>query len=437
MKRALSLIFALVLSLVVVPATVTTSSVSAAPLGVFVSNTTLSTNTGLGFCTPTTVKGCIESINVDGNELTPVSSFAGASYGIGGGLYSGPCRFIATTVSQCEYPYMVLYPMPGGQNMQRPLSNVQINFRRQLNSHPTSSIGAVIVNGSLQSFTPAAPEIRDVASINANTVEVHSASTGYCLGWVTEIDTCTIGDVATSKVSNRIAMLLLPAMRSSVVPPDAADETCRALYPMNTCLINIFDEASQGGWVDTDASVFGLTSMDRNTGAAQLKIAGPHFKAAVNGTSELNLSNFRMFLTTGYLDNSFGLAPSQANATTLSVKRTTTESSTRPVTQYIPSNEGLLVSSTGIGFSIPTISVQRTLVVKRNKKLTTDALLKAAGVFQTKKFGSAKITINKKHGMKYAGKRYSFSKKRTVLVNIRYKSSKSTFSVRQLTVKVL
>jgi hypothetical protein len=293
------------------------------------------------------------------------------------------------------------------------------------------------VNGSLQSFTPAAPGVRDVASINANAVEVHSASTGYCLGWVTEIDTCTIGHVATSKVSNRIAMLLLPAMRSSVVPPDAADETCRALYPMNTCLINIFDEASRGGWVDTDASVFGLTSMDRNTGAAQLKIAGPHLKAAVSGTSELNLSKFRMFLTSGYLNNSFGLTPAQANGTTLAVKRTTTESSTRPVTQYIPSAEGLLVSSTGIGFSIPTISVQRTLVVKRNKKLTTDALLRAAGVFQTKQFGAAKITINKNHGMKYAGKRYSFSKKRTVLVNIRYKSSKTTFSVRQLTIKVL
>ena len=437
MKRALSLLSALVLSLVVVPATVATSSVSAAPLGVYISNTPLSTNTGLGFCTPSTAKGCIESISVDGNELTPVSSFAGASYGIGGGLYSGPCRFIGTTVSQCEYPYMVLYPMPGAQNMQRPLNNVQINFRRQLNSHPTSSIGAVIVNGSLQSFTPAAPGIRDVASINANTVEVHSASTGYCLGWVMEMDTCTIGDVATSKVSNRVAMLLLPAMRSSVVPPDAADETCRALYPMNTCLINIFDEASRGGWVDTDASVFGLTSMDRNTGAAQLKIAGPHLKAAVNGTSELNLSNFRMFLTSGYLNNSFGLTPAQANGTTLAVKRTTTESSTTPVTQYIPSTEGLLVSTTGIGFSIPTISIQRTLVVKRNKQLTSDALLKAAGVFQTKQFGAAKITVNSKRGMKFAAKRYRFTSVRTVLVTIKYRSQKNVWSERRLTVKVV
>ena len=437
MKRSLSLVCALVLSLVAVPTAAGISSVSAAPLGVFLSNTPLSANSGLTFCTPTTVKGCIESVTIDGNELTPVLSHVGASYGIGGGLYTGPCRFIATTVSQCEYPYMVMYPMPGAQGMQRTLTNVQVNFRRQMNSHPTSSVGAVVVNGSLQSFAPAAPGVRDVATISANSVEVHSASNGYCLGWVTEIDTCTIGDVATSKVSNRVSMLMLPAMRSSVVPPDTADETCRALNPLNTCLINIFDEDSRGGWVDTDASVFGLTSMDRNTGAAQLKIAGPHFKAAVNGVSDLNLSYFRMYLTSAYLDNSFGLTPTQANDQSLSVKRTSTTGSTTPVTQYIPSAEGLLVSSTGIGFSIPTISVQRTLVVKRNKKLTTDTLLKAAGVFQTKQFGAAKIKVNTKRGMKFAAKRYSFKTARTVLVTIKYRSQKNVWSERGLTVKVV
>lgn len=438
MKRVLSLLSALAISFgAATTVAINVPTASAAPLGVYVSNTPLSSNIGLGFCTPSTVKGCIESITIDGNELTPVSSFAGASYGIGGGLYSGPCQFIETTVSQCEYPYMVLYPFPNGQNTQPTLSGVVVNFRRQLNSHPTSSIGAAIVNGSLQSFTPAAPGVRDVATIRANTVEVHTASTGYCLGWVTEIDACTIGDVATAKVSNRISMLLLPAMRSSVVPPDAADETCLALYPSNTCLINVFDEASRGGWVDTDASIFGLTSTDRNTGAAQLKIAGPHLKAAVNGVSNLNLSNFRMFLTSGYLNNSFGLTPAEANGTNLPVKRTTTNSSTTPSTQYISTTDGLVISSVGIGFSAPTVSVQRMLVVKRNKKFTTDSLLKAAGVFQTKQFGPAKITLNKKHGMKYAGKRYSFTKKRTVLVSIRYKSSKTTFSVRLLTIKVL
>jgi hypothetical protein len=71
------------------------------------------------------------------------------------------------------------------------------------------------------------------------------------------------------------------------------------------------------------------------------------------------------------------------------------------------------------------------------KKVTSDALLKAAGVFQTKQFGTAKITVNSKHGMKYAGKRYSFSKARTVLVKIKYKSTKTMWADRQLTVKVV
>ena len=437
MKRLLVFAVSLVAGLLVVPAVSNVQPVSAAPVGVFIFNTPLPSNTGLGFCSPGVVKGCIESITIDGRELVPVSTREASSYGIGGGLYSGPCRFVDSDVSQCEYPYLVLYPTWNGVGQQSTLSNVVVNFRRQLNTHPTSAINSAIVNGSLQSFIPAAPNLRDVATINVNSVEVHSASSGYCVGWVTEIDTCAIGETGNSKVTNRVSMLLLPAMRSSVVPPESIDEVCRAQSSLNSCLTNVFDEASRGGWVDTDASVFGLTSTDRYTGAAQLKIAGPHYKTPVSGVKEVNLAYFRMFMPSQYLSNSFGLLPGEANAQTLPVRRTTLTGSTTPVTQYIPSAEGLLVSTTGIGFSIPTISVQRTLVVKRNKKLTTDALLKAAGVFQTKQFGAAKITVNKRHGMKFSAKRYSFSKKRTVLVDIRYKSSKTTFSVRQLTIKVL
>ena len=437
MKRFLAVATSLVVGLLVVPVVSNVQPVSAAPVGVFIYNTPLASNIGLDFCSSGTVKGCIESITVDGNELTPVSTRGASSYGIGGGLYSGPCRFVETDVSQCEYPYIVLYPTWNGMGQQPTLTNVVVNFRRQLTAHPTSAINSAIVNGSLQSFTPAAPNLRDIATINVNSVEVHSASSGYCLGWVTEIDSCTIGDTGNSRVTNRVSMLLLPAMRSSVVPPESVDEVCRANTPMNSCLTNVFDGASRGGWVDTDASVFGLTSTDRYTGAAQLKIAGPHYKTPANGASELNLAFFRMFLPSQYLSNSFGLTPYQANDQSLPVKRTTTTGSTRPVTQYIPSAEGLLISSTGIGFSIPTVSVQRTYVLKKNKKITADAILKAAGVFQTKQFGTPKITVSKTQGMKYAGKRYTFSKVRTVLVTIKYKSTRSFWAERQLTVKVV
>lgn len=436
MKRILALITSLIVAGLPVAVTLNVQPVRASTGGVYVFNTPLPTNTGLGFCTSTSVKGCIDSITVDGLELTPVSSPAEASYGIGGGLYSGPCKFVDTTVTQCEYPYLVVYPMTNALNTQRFLTNVELNFRRRANNHKTSAVNAVIVNGSLQSFMPAAPGLRDIATINVNTTQIHSASTGLCSGWVTEIDTCTIGDVATWTSANRVSMLLLPGMRSSVVPPDAADPECKKLNPNNECSIYIFDQASRGGWIDTDASVFGLTSTDKFTGAAQLKIAGPHFKAPVGGVSELNLSNFRMFMTSGYLMNSFGLRPDEANSATLPVKRTVKNGSSVPDTEYIPSADGLLVSTTGIGFSAPTMKVQRVFVVKKNQKISSTALLRAAGIYQTRKLGPAKITVNSKSGMRLASKRYSFDKVRNVKVTIRYQSSKNSTSVRFLTVKV-
>jgi hypothetical protein len=378
------------------------------------------------------VKGCIDSITIDGVQLTPVGSPAQAQYQVGGGLYGGPCRFVNSTVSQCEYPYMVIFPYQFG----RPLGDVVVNFRRQSTSHPTSAFNAVIVNGTLQSFTPAAPGLRDVAAVTANATEIHRASSGYCVGWTVEVDKCTIGDTATQKVTNQLSMLLLPAMRSSVVPPDFVDDTCRQIDPSNNCLINVFEEGSRGGWVETDASVFGLTSTDRFTGAAQLKIAGPHYKFPVNGVSDLNLSYFRMFMPTAYLQASFGLSPAEANATSLPVRRTVGAGSTIPATDYIPSADGLLISTTGIGFSIPTMSVQRVLVVKRNQKVTATSILKAAGIHQTLKFGASKIVVNTKNGMSYRSKRYRFSKAKTLVVTIKYRPTKLAIAERQLTVKV-
>jgi hypothetical protein len=438
MKHRLVLAILLLVTTFVTQLATQSSPVSANPVGVFISNTAIATNKGLAFCTPDSTKGCIESITIDGVQLTPVSTLQQARYLIGGGLYGSPCRFVESSVSQCEFPYLVIFPSP--MQPTAPLDTVVVNFRRQTADHPTSAINTVVVNGSLQSFTPAAPGVRDVATITAKAAEIHAASTSFCLGWVTEIDSCTIGDVATQRATNRVSMLLLPGMRSSVVPPDLVDETCTTINPSNNaavrCIINVFEEQSRGGWIDTDASVFGLASTDRITGAAQLKIAGPHFKLPVNGVSDLNLSYFRMFIPSPYLNVSFGLTPQQANASTLPVRRTVGDGSTIPVTSYIPSQDGLLVSSTGIGFSVPTMSVQRVFHVKRNQKITSTSLLKAAGVHQSLKFGAPKIVVSSRNGMTFRAKRYQFSKARTFLVTIRYRSTKNTFSERKLTVTV-
>lgn len=434
MKRFVVAALLVVATSVVASTGIDSQPVSANPVGVFVSNTALSSNLGLGFCQPGGTKGCIESITVDGVSLTPVSTTQQAHFVVGGGVYSSPCQFVGTTISQCEFPYLVLWPIRPGASPY--LNDVVVKFKRQLVDHPTSAINAVIVNGSLQSFEPAAPGVRDIATIRARTTDVHIGTTGFCVGWVTEIDTCTVAEIGTQKYTNRLSMLLLPAMKSSVVPPDEVDSTCRQRDPSAKCLVNVFDESSRGGWVDTDASVFGLASTDRYTGAAQLKIAGPHYKMPVNGVSDLNLSSFRMYLPAPYLNASFGLSPFQANATTLPVRRTVGTGSTTPATEYTPSSEGLLVSSTGIGFSAPTMTVQRVMKVKRNQPVTATSILKASGVYQTLKLGSFKIVVTSKNGMSFRSKRYRFSRTKSLEVTIKYHSTKTTVSERRLTVLV-
>lgn len=405
--------------------------------GVYIFNTNFSTNLGLGYCTPTSDRGCIESISVGGVTLQQVGTPTAASYYVGGGVYYLPCRFVATSSTSCEAPYLSITRLDGTV-----LTDVELKFRRKPGADPTARVGAAVLSGSLMSFEPAAPGVRDVATVRMSAVETHHYQQGAdgCRGWVVAIDTCVIGDNATSKSVNNVGLLLLPGMRSAVVPPDIVDPTCSTLNPTGNCVVNVFEDASIGGWVDTSASVFGLASTDRFTGAAQLKVAGPHFKAAATpggaASTDLNLATFRMFLPTEFLRLSFGLTPAQANAATLPVRRTLGTSSTAPATVYNPVEGGLRVDTTGIGFSVPTVTMQRVLVVKRGKKVTASSILSAAGVASSSQFGAAKIALTKGSGMAKKGSRYVFSKARTVKVTVTYRSTKKTTATRILTVKV-
>ena len=50
------------------------SAASAAPATVYVFNTDLASNTGLAFCDGVSAKGCIDSVVIDGQALTPDTS---------------------------------------------------------------------------------------------------------------------------------------------------------------------------------------------------------------------------------------------------------------------------------------------------------------------------------------------------------------------------
>jgi hypothetical protein len=324
-----------------------TAPVKAETKTVYIFNTAFTTNKGLGFCEPISLNGCIESISIDGNQLTQGMSQFTSDYTIAGGLYSIPCRFLDTQATTCEAPYMVIYPRggptptPTGSQV---IGEVSINFRRKVGDEPTARLGAMISSGLVKSFTPAAPGIRDVADVVVSpilTQEYQASGGASCSGWVPTIDLCTIGDKATFSYSNKVVLMLLPGFRNSVVPSDEVVSNC-TVDLANSCIVNVFDPMSLGGWMDTDASIFGTASTDRVTGAAQLKIAGPHFKFQAGQIVEtrtpgtcpyiksicdgsppdqvwpetittviknlepiLNLSTFRAYMPSGYLMNAY------------------------------------------------------------------------------------------------------------------------------------
>jgi hypothetical protein len=453
------------------------SPVKAATKTVYIFNTTLANNKGLGFCSTDNSKGCIDSIFVDGVELTQVATQMTADYTVAGGVYSTPCRFLETTATSCEAPYMVVYPKggisatPTGSQV---LGEVTINFRRQPGTDPTARVGTVISNGAIQSFTPAAPGVRDVATIvvKPTLTQNYGVGASSCSGWSPAIEMCDIGEKATYASANRLVAFLLPGFRNSVVPPDDLLDGCVRNADGSGCIVNVFDPASFGGWMDTDASVFGLASTDRLTGAAQLKIAGPHFqmddveyivtpnpcpltpiqcantlgnpwgststRVVKNTEPILNQSTFRAYIPAAYLMNSFGLTPAQANLTTLPVKRTTnsTDSAVVPTTTYTPVADGVQIVTTGITFSVPTMSMSRILTVKKGSKVSTTAILKAAGVFQAKRFGSITIATSAKNGVTKTGSFIRFSKKKAITLSLRYKPSKKSAATRTLQIVV-
>jgi hypothetical protein len=136
--------------------------------------------------------------------------------------------------------------------------------------------------------------------------------------------------------------------------------------------------------------------------------------------------------------NSFGLTPAQANLTTLPVKRTTssTDSAVVPTTTYTPVGDGLQIVTTGITFSVPTMSMSRILTVKKGSKVSTTAILKAAGVFQAKRFGSITIATSAKNGVTKTGSFIRFSKKKAITLSLRYKPSKKSAATRTLQIVV-
>ena len=150
----------------------------------------------------------------------------------------------------------------------------------------------------------------------------------------------------------------------------------------------------------------------------------------------LNLSTVRSYIPSGYLMNSYGLAPAQVNATTLPVRRTVGVEQTTPATTYTPVAGGVQIVTTGIGFSVPVISMSRVLTVKKGMKISSTSLIKAAGLYQANKMWKFTIVPSKIDGVTKSGTSFVFTKKKTLTLTINYKPTKKTVATRTLQVQV-
>jgi hypothetical protein len=134
--------------------------------------------------------------------------------------------------------------------------------------------------------------------------------------------------------------------------------------------------------------------------------------------------------------NSYGLAPAQVNATTLPVRRTVGVEQTTPATTYTPVAGGVQIVTTGIGFSVPVISMSRVLTIKKGMKISSTSLIKAAGLYQANKMWKFTIVPSKVDGVTKSGTSFVFTKKKTLTLTINYKPTKKTVATRTLQVQV-
>lgn len=385
-------------------------------------------------CDESTTSTCISGLALDGVQLTRATSTKDADVVIRGWVLEAPCRFVETIASSCEFPYFGVFRQNALSGKQ--LGVASISIRRRTGSAPTDRIGSAVVQGNIVSFLPAADGLRDISTLTVEPVDVQVGSS--CVGFTDRIEQCVMSESATRVADNSIVVLMSPGIRSSVTPPDVTEPDCAArLY---ACVVTVLEKSSLGSWIDTTAAAFGEATSEKVTGASRLTIAGPHYKyAGGKSSSEVNAARLRMFMTADHLKTRFGLTPADGNMRTLPVTKitgTTRGTDASIVTTYKPSPEGLIIDSTNITFSQPTISVSRVLTVRRGQRVSIEKIAGAAGLAAARRFGDISVQANKSKNFGRIGSSIVFRNAGEVVLTIKYKSTVRTTSTRKLTVQV-
>lgn len=396
-------------------------------------------NKNLDFCSDSGTTGCIESLVIDDVEVNQTDDRATADYEIAGGVYGKFCRFVETVATNCETPYFHIYPTTA-----TPMNTVRIEFRRQMNDEATSTIGAVLVSGEVQSFIPASPDLGDTAVLEIDTMDIENVYPKWvldqfavCFGYFTLISTCPMPSTSQVRTTNRISVLMMPSQPSPAVPADVGP-SCSGPEDPSGCFVLVFERSSIGSWMDTDAAFYGGTESSRGSNAIDFRVSGPHFQT--DGTTP-NLASFRSFIPDAFLATAFGLTAAASNETTMPIRKISSGVESVPVVDYSVDEGGLLVTVSEISFSSPVIRTSRVLEVSVGSSVADSSIISAAGLSSVQRFQRSTVTANTRSnppgGVRKVRSVYRFTKAGTYSFSVRYKSAaRSRSSTRTITVNV-
>lgn len=300
--------------------------------------------------------GCTKSMDLDMKTQLP-------DYFVYFSRSKSGCR-VDTQVLDCISQQVDIMPNPGLKNVPR---ITQLALSLQLpNSAFETQMGVAGSNGRITSFIPSVQngnvmriEITDPSRRFAD--YTGTSTSGRCGWWTPFIDRCTLAS-ATTEISNDPKFFFYPAPLKNVrVEADGIVEP---------------NPIGIGSYFSTDAQHVGLSSFNFETGAYGVTVAGPH-ESHLGGLNEAYLENY---WPAAYVMDNFGITPAQANAVTLPVTRTFLGSNTALSTTYRATDQGLLLSSTGITFSTPTVSVRRVVSAAAGQMVRRTDIIAAAGL---------------------------------------------------------
>lgn len=261
----------------------------------------------------------------------------------------------------CSYSQFYIYFTSGildDESIEKPRLTVKV--RKIKGDHPVTHLGFLHSRGPVHNFTP-------TSSNNEHASVTISPGLGYGEGeFTTDLQTSVEPEYAPQPARMNYGFFLVTGNVSGA-------------FDMNDGF-EVLPE-SRGAWQASNASKWGFFG-DYSTSDYAIRVAGPHFQYKVNpaDSNELNTSWFTAYMPRALVQRQFGIAPEQANESTLNVTRSVGKSPTQLPSTFSILGDGLLIETTGITFSKPVISIARRIQLRKNQRISVKNLIASAGI---------------------------------------------------------